>query len=389
MYKDSADVVIIGGGVSGLSSAYFLAKAGRDVVVVEKGNVGSEASGRNGGLITVGLVDEYGVRPTAVESMKMWPTLEAELGYPTEFVHQGMLSIAMTEEQMDDIFTTRDNYLKNGLTAKVVDSPEVRDMIPGISEKVVGGLFSPEGGHANPQRTVQAFAWAFQDRGGRLYQHTAVTGITVRDGRVSSVETTAGAIKTGVVVSAAGPQTGLIGEMVGVYIPVAPFRVESIATVPLEPRFDVALGGNGLYGRQGLRGNLLFGGGPFEWTEVDLTGEPAKPSTPLIRNIARRLAELLPSIEDLRVLRAWAGIVEMTPDGDLIIDKLDYPQGFVLVSQSGHGFALCPATGVAVSQLIVDGKCSFDIQRFELGRFKGIARSWRRSWGWESGTYST
>ena len=95
-------------------------------------------------------------------------------------------------------------------------------MIPGISEKILGGMFSPDAGHANPQRTVQAFAWAFQDLGGRLYQNTAVTGIKVVGGRVSSVETTAGAIKAEVVVGAAGPQTGLLAEMVGVHVPGGP-----------------------------------------------------------------------------------------------------------------------------------------------------------------------
>ena len=175
-------------------------------------------------------------------------------------------------------------------------------MIPGLSERTLGGMFSPNGGHANPQRSVQAFAWAFQDKGGRLYQNTAVTGIQVADGRVTSVETTAGTIVADVVVAAAGPQTALMAEMVGVHVPVAPARVEILATAPIEPLFKIALVGNGLYGRQAARGNLLFGGGAHEWTDVNLTTEPSKPNTPLIRNIARRLAELLPGVADVPVI---------------------------------------------------------------------------------------
>ncbi|MFQ5872670.1 MAG: NAD(P)/FAD-dependent oxidoreductase [Dehalococcoidia bacterium] len=147
--------------------------------------------------------------------------------------------------------------------------------------------------------------------------------------------------------------------------------------------------GNGLYGRQTKRGNLHFGGGPMEWINVEATEVPPKPSTPVLRNIARRLAELLPGVEDLRVLRAWAGIVEATPDAEPIIDRLDYPQGFVLVVQSGHGFAPSPATGVAVRDPVIEGKCSFDISEFRFDRFNGVPESWREDMGWDKGAYNT
>lgn len=385
---DGADVVIIGGGVSGLSSAYFLAKAGMDVVVVEKGAIGREASGRNGGSLSP-RADEPDVIPLAALARDIWSTLDMELGYPTEFVQKGRLQVALTEEEVDLVYAMRDNSGEHGIEARMVDFQEMRDMVPELSEKALAGIFFPNVGHANPQRTVQAYAWAFQDRGGRIYQNTSVTGINLRSGRVASVETTAGVIGAGVVVSAAGPQTGMIADMVGLTVPVAPARVEILATVPLEPRFDMFLSGNGLYGRQTLRGNLVFGGGPHEWIDVELAGEPPKPNTPLVRNIARRLAELLPELDDLSVLRAWGGVVEQTPDGYPIIDMPGYPEGFVVVTVSGNGFGLSPATGKTVSQLIVDGETSIPIERFRLDRFKDLPRGWRRAWGWEPGAYNT
>ena len=310
---DSADVVIIGAGVSGLSSAYFLAKAGRDVVVVDKGIVGGEASGRNGGMVSE-RVDEPVLIPLAVEATRTWETLADELGYPTEFVQQGRLQVAVTEEEMGALHSERDNALRHGLHAEMVDPSEIRDMIPGITDRTLGGLFFAKGGHANTQLAVQAFAWAFQDLGGRLYQHTAVTGFQVVGDRVTSVETTAGPIAADMVVAAAGPQTGLMAGLVGVHIPVAPARVEILATAPIEPLTSIALVGNGLYGHQAVRGNLLFGGGAHEWADVGLTTTPGKPNTPLIRNIARRLAELLPGVADVPVIRSWAGVVEQAPD---------------------------------------------------------------------------
>ena len=381
MAVDSADVVVIGAGVSGLSSAWFLARAGRDVVVVDKGTVGGEASGRNGGMISE-RVDEPALIPMAVESLRLWPALEDELGYPTEFVQEGRLQVAVTEEEMGQLLSERDVALRHGISVNVVDPAEIRDMIPGITDRTLGGTFFPNGGHANPQRTVQAFAWAFEDLGGRLYQNTAVTGIQVLDGRVSSVETTAGLIEAEVVVGAAGPQTGLMAEMAGVRVPVAPARVEMLATAPLEPLFRIALVGNGLYGRQAARGNLLFGGGPHEWTDVGLTADPDKPNTPLIRNISRRLAELLPGAADVPVIRSWAGVVEQAPDYLPVIGIPERPGNYVVVTASAHGFGITPATGKVVSELVLRGESSIDIGGLGLGRFADLGPDWREERGW-------
>ena len=381
MPADSAEIVVIGGGVSGLSSAYFLAKAGKDVVVVEKGMVGGEASGRNGGIISE-RTDEPALIPLAVESVRLWATLDDELSYPTEFIHQGRIQVAVSEEEMGDLFAERDEALRHGISVEQLDPSEIRDMIPGISGRTLGGLFFANGGHANPQRSVQAFAWAFQDLGGRLYQNTAVTGFQLAADRVTSVKTTAGPIATDIVVAAAGPQTALLAEMVGVNVPVAPARVEILATAPLEPLFDIALVGNGLYGRQAARGNLLFGGGAHEWTDVGLTTDPAKPNTPLIRNIARRLAELLPGVADVPVIRSWAGIVEQAPDYVPIIDILDNPSNYIVVTASAHGFGISPATGKVVSELALHGESSIDISGLGLGRFSDITPDWREERGW-------
>jgi sarcosine oxidase subunit beta len=385
---DSADAVIIGGGVTGLSSAFWLTRAGLDVVVVEKGIVGWEASGRNGGLVS-----QKGDTPAEValgkETCRLWPAMDAELGYPTEWVGRGRLRIALDEARVRFLAWSVERYREAGVEVQSLDAAQVRELVPCLTDRVLAGAFTPLGGHANPQRTTQAFAWATLDRGGRIYQQTTVTGIGVTAGRITGVDTTRGRIATPVVVSCAGPQTAHVGRLAGVDIPVAPARVEIIATVPVLPQFEVGLSAPSLYGRQTRRGNVIFGGGPHEWTEVEPAGEPAKPSTPLVRNIARRLAELFPPLAAVPVLRAWAGVVEQTPDYSPIIDRLESPAGFVVATASGHGFGLCPATGKVVGELVTKGTSSIPVEGLGLGRFAGLAPGWRQARRWDAGAYNT
>ncbi len=381
MPSNRADVVVIGGGISGLSTAYYLAKAGKNVVVIEKGVVGAEASGRNGGMISE-RTDEPDLVPLAVESVRLWPTLDDELGYPTEFVQAGRLQVAVSEAEMDRYLTEKKVGVRFGVHVDVLDPHEIKDMAPFVTDRNLGGIFFPKGAHANPQRTVQAFAWALQDRGGTLLQHTAATGFKLSGDRIAAVETTAGTIEADTVVCAAGPQTALFLEMLDVRVPLATARAEIIATAPLEPLFECALVGNGLYGRQAKKGNLLYGGGPHEWIDVDLTGDPDKPNTPLIRNIARRLADLFPGVADVPVIRSWAGVIEQAPDSLPIIDVLDRPSNFVFVSASAHGFTIVAATGRVVSDLVLHGETSVDISGLRMDRFGTVSPTWREELGW-------
>jgi sarcosine oxidase subunit beta len=146
--------------------------------------------------------------------------------------------------------------------------------------------------------------------------------------------------------------------------------------------------GNGLYGRQTLRGNLAYGGGPHEWMEVDEAGPVRRPSTPVLRNLSRRVAELLPKAEHLRVIRSWAGVVETTPDGRPVLDRLGDPGNLTVATMSGVGFGLSPATGHAVRDLVLDGACSFaDLGKLTLERFADLPEDWREAAGWTPTTH--
>jgi sarcosine oxidase subunit beta len=246
-----------------------------------------------------------------------------------------------------------------------------------------GGLQYKFGGHANPQRSVQAYAWALQDLGGKIIQHSPVTGFETAGGKVTAVKTANATYGCDSVVVAAGPQIPQLMAQLGVNVPLAAARAEMIITEPAPMMPLGGVDGHKIYGRQTMRGNLAYGGGPHEWLDMDATGPAARPSTPLARNLAKRLAELLPKAAHLNVIRSWAGVIENSPDGRPIIDRLTSPDNVVVASMSSVGFGLSPASGHAIRDLVIDGKCSFaDIDILKLSRFDNLESDWREKRGW-------
>ena len=371
-------VVVVGGGVTGLSSAWWLARSGADVTVLDKYIVGWEASGRNGGGAS------HYASPLFDEEQRMWPQMDALLGYPTEFQPERIV-IAVNERQLAAYHYLARMIIGMGYAVDVFDGVEARARVPLAGDNCVGGIQYRFGGHANPQRTAQAYAWAVQDLGGCIVQHSPVTGFETRGGKVIAVESASGRYECDAVVVAAGPQTGLLMAKLGIDVPLAAARAEMIVTEPAPKMPLGGVDGNGLYGRQTLRGNLAYGGGPHEWFEIDEAGPAARPTSPLTRNLARRVAELLPKAAHLNVIRSWAGVIENTPDGRPIIDRMRDPENVVVATMSSVGFGLSPASGHAVRDLVVEGHCTFaDIDKLALSRFDGIAADWAEQAGWHA-----
>ena len=371
-----SEVVIVGGGVTGLSAGWWLARSGVKVTVLDKFIVGWEASGRNGGGAS------HYSSPLFDEEQRLWPQMDDLLGYPTEHQKERIL-IALTERQWEQYRFVAARHQRLNHPVELLDVKQVQEAVPLAGDNCFGGVHYKFGGHANPQRSVQAYAWALQDLGGKIHQHSPVTGFETAGGKVTAVKTATATYGCDAVVVAAGPQIPQLMAQLGVDVPLAAARAEMIITEPAPKMPLGGVDGHKLYGRQTMRGNLAYGGGPHEWLDVDETGPAARPSTPLARNLARRLAELLPKAAHLNVIRSWAGVIENSPDGRPIIDRLTSPDNVVVASMSSVGFGLSPASGHAIRDLVIDGKCSFaEIDLLKLSRFAGLEPDWRERRGW-------
>ncbi len=368
-----ASVVIVGGGATGLSAGWWLAQDGVDVLVIDKGIVAWEASGRNGGGCS------HHFSPLFAEEQRLWPLMDDLLGYPTEF-QPHRIRVAFDPAQFALYAQAMRNAAHQGFASEILDAKQLRDRVPLAGDEAYGGYFYKFGGHANPHRTVQAYAWALQDHGGRVMQHTAVAGFERSGGRVTGVRTDRGLIGCDHLVLAAGPQTRHLSAMLDIDVPMVAARAEMIVTEPLPLMPLGGVDGNGLYGRQTLRGNLAYGGGPHEWVALQGNTVPPRASTPLMRPIAGRLARLFPRAAHARVIRSWAGIIENTPDGRPVIDRVG---NVTVATLSSIGFGLSPASGHAIRDIVQDGACSFaDLSSFRLSRFDRLEPDWIDLQGW-------
>ena len=371
-----AAVVIIGGGVTGLSAGWWLARDGIDTLVIEAGAAGWGASGRNGG----GCSHHHS--PLFREEQRLWPQMDELLGYPTEF-RPGRIRIALDEHQFQLYRQALENGERQGFRSEVLDARQVRELVPYAGDNAFGGYLYHFGGHANPHRTLQAYAWAMRDCGGRLLQHTRALDFATRSNRVVGVKTSRGTFACDHLVIAAGPATGELASRLGVTVPLMSARAEMIVTEPLPLMTLGGVDGNGLYGRQTLRGNLAYGGGPHEWIDAADVAGTRPYSTPLQGSIARRLCALLPKAAHARVIRSWAGFIENTPDGRPVIDRPPAVENLTIATLSSVGFGLSPAAGHAIRDLVLTGACRFaDLSTLTLGRFAHLEPDWQTLQGW-------
>lgn len=382
------DVVIVGGGGHGLATAYYLATRHgiTDVAVLERGYVGSGNSGRNTTVIRA----NYGIPPAVrfyQRSLELYAGLEEETGRDLMHAPKGLLWLAHSEMGLRAERARAEVNRAFGARTEFVTPEEVGRLCPQVDLSgggrwpVLGGSYHEQGATARHDRVVWAYAEGAMRRGVHVHQRTPVTGLVHERGRVAGVETPGGRIGARLVVSATGGHVTRLAEMAGVRLPIRSHPLQALVTNPYTAGFAPILASGDLlfYISQTRAGHMLMG------AEIDRQPSYSyRAGYDFLQHCAHRAMTLLPFLRDLRVLRQWTGVCDMSPDYSPILGETGVPGFYVTTGWGTWGFKAIPAGGEQMARLIAEGRPPELIAPFSLDRF---ARDRTRADRGSSGTH--
>ena len=376
----TADVVIIGGGIVGSSIAWHLTHAGcKSALVIEReSSQGKGSTGKSMGGVRAQFSTPVNIQ-MSLYSIPFYSKFEEVVGHPADYRPQGYLFLATKQSHLNYLHDNFERQKKLGLkTARLLPADEIRAMLPQLrSDDVLGGSFCSTDGFVDPYSVMNGFMASAVEHGATLWKKTEVNGITTDGSGAFSVETTRGPVATHTVVNAAGAWAAQIAKFVGIDLPVEPLRR---MLVPSEPFDDfphsspmVIDMSSGFHFRPEGRGFLLAWNDPEETPGYKTDFDPS-----FIEKILMHAANRVPAFENLPInpKRAWAGFYEMTPDHHCILGPVTAVPGFFLANGfSGHGVMHSPATGKILADLILQGKtdvvddvCVLGFERFAKGK---------------------
>lgn len=368
----TAEIVIVGGGISGAAIAYNLAKKGmKNIVVIEKKFIASGATGACG----AGIRQQWGTYMNcqiAKLSCEFFEKANEILEYDgdIEFKQGGYLLLATSENEKEQFRNNISLQNSLGIESRELTLEEAKEIVPILNtDGFVSAAYHEKDGHLNPFHTTLAFVKAAEKLGVEFMKFTEVIDIVTVGKKITSVITTKGIIETTKVVNAAGGDSQHIAEMVGIELPVFSERHQILITEPVDPILStmvVSFTGN-FYCQQVPHGGILMG-------RSDI-GEPRDGNINsgwhFLDEMAKCITTLLPPLKNAMVIRQWAGLYNITPDRQPILGSVSEVEGFYLaVGFSGHGFMFGPATGILMSEIIMGEKTTIDISSLSIERFE-------------------
>ena len=369
-FPSHARVVVVGGGVMGLSSAYHLARAGvRDVVLIERDELGSGSTCKAAGGVRAQFSDAVNVE-LGQRSLRTFERFKEEFAQEIDLHRVGYLFLLDRPEHVAAFQANVVLQNELGVPSRLVDVQEAKRLSPLIrTDGLLGAAWSPEDGHCTPESVVLGYAGAARRAGARIIRKCAVTDVVVDGGRVLSVSTTHGDIVTDTVICAAGAWSEALGAMAGVDLPVEPLRRQILTTEPIpgiDPRTPFTIDfSTSFYFHAAGPGLLLGMSDPDETTGFEM-GRSENWLTRLGEAIERRA----PSIGDIGIASGWAGLYEMSPDHNALIgEAADVSRFLYATGFSGHGFLMGPAVGEVMRDLYLGRTPIVDVSALSADRF--------------------
>lgn len=373
--KKSYDVVVIGAGGHGLATAYYLAKkhSVKNIAVLEKGWLGGGNSGRN---TQITRSNYFWPQSAAFfdHSLKLYEGLGRALNFNVMLSQRGILMLAHSAHEMEGIRRWANAIRINDIDAEVVTRSDIKKLVPMIDLDcrfpVHGGFIQRRGGMSRHDAVVWGFARAASALGVDIIQQCEVTGFTIQSGRVHGVNTTRGTIGADKVSFSVAGHTSHLAKKAGFRVPVTSMQLQAMVSEPIKPCLDTVVTSSviHMYVSQSDRGEMVFGGGADAYSSYAQRG-----GIPLLQENVAALLELLPAFSQLRLMRQWAGIVDITPDTSPLMGKTPVQNLYINGGWGTGGYKAIPAGGDTMAYTIATDQAHPLIQDFGLDRFRSGA----------------
>ncbi|MDG2295247.1 MAG: sarcosine oxidase subunit beta family protein [Paracoccaceae bacterium] len=371
--QSSYDVIIIGGGGHGLSTAYYLAKNHglTNVAVLEKGHLGSGNIGRNTTIVRANYMLP-GNSEFYSHSLKLWEGLEPELNYNVMHSQRGQIALFHSDGQRDAAVRRANAMINRGDEAEMLSQADLRKMLPYLNYDnarfpIYGGILQRRAGTARHDAVAWGYARGADSRGVDLIQNCEVTGIDIENGVVKGVQTTRGAIRAKKVAIVVAGRSSQVAALAGMKLPIESHILQAFVTEGLKPCIDhvVSFGMGHYYISQSDKGGLVFGGNLDYYASYASRG-----NLPMKEHVMEAAMALMPMIGKAKVLRSWGGIMDMSPDGSPVIDKTHIEGLYLNCGWCYGGFKAVPGSGYSFAHLLATDKHHDTAAKFRLDRFK-------------------